>query len=293
MGATVRAAPQPCFQTGQDPKPAAQAWLPVEELSDDFAGNSLDRTKWQDEPVANGWGWYGRVPGLFQARNITVQDGELRVTVSKLEKPVVRDGKTFTHQGAIVRSLHPGQPGWYYECRMKANATVMSSTFWLNTRPGAPKHLELDIQECVGLITDLTASWAKKWDRIFHSNLIHWAKPDKAQIQKSVPTDALNSERFHVYGAWWKSSEEVQFFLDGKYVYSITPKVAWDVPAFIQMAVEVYTWNPVPPDGGLIETGTLEQRTTRYDWVHVWRLEPPEDHCSNTQNGVPFSRNPC
>lgn len=265
----------PCFLPGADPRPADQDWCQVENLSDEFDGKSLDHTKWQDEPVANGWGWYGRAPGLFQASNVKVQDGEMRVTVSKLDQPVSRGGKTFTHQGAIVRSLQPGQPGWYFECRMKANATVMSSTFWLMTKDGRPgERLELDIQECVGLVTDLTAPWAKKWDRIFHSNLIHWIKPNKVQMQKSVPLENRNSEDFHVYAAWWKSTDEVQFFLDGRPTYTINPKTAWDVPAFIQMAVEVYDWNPVPPDGGLIDTGTLDQRTTRYDWVRVWRLEP-------------------
>lgn len=266
---------QPTFEPGQDPKPSTAIWRPVENLSDEFIGDTLDYSKWQDEPVGHGWGWYGRAPGLFQASNVKVQEGEMRVTVSKLDQPVLRGGKTFTHQGAIVRSLHPGQPGWYFECRMKANATVMSSTFWLMTKDGKPgERLELDIQECVGLTTKLTAPWAKKWDQIFHSNLIHWIKPDKVQLQKSIPTVTRNSERFYVYGAWWKSPNEVQFFLDGKQVYSISPKVAWDVPAFVQMAIETYDWNPIPSDGGLVEAGTVDQRTTRYDWVRVWRLDP-------------------
>jgi hypothetical protein len=265
-------ASEPFFLPGEDPRPAGQTWLPVVSLSDDFEGDVLDRAKWQDDPLANGWMWDGRPPGLFHARNVTLRDGKLCVTVSKLDAPVVRKDKTFTHQGAIVRSLHPGQPGWYFECRMKANQTVMSSTFWLNTRKGSAKGLELDIQECVGLVTEQTAPWARKWDRIFHSNLIHWTKPDKIQLQNSVPTATRNSERFYVYGAWWKSPEEVRFFLDGKFVYSIRPKTAWDVPAFIQMAIETYDWNPIPADGGLVETGTWEQRTTQYDWVRTWRL---------------------
>lgn len=263
---------QPTFVPGEDPRPAGKVWRPVAALSDEFEGDALDATKWQSEPVGNGWGWYGRAPGLFRASNVAVRDGKMHVTVSRLDKPVVRDGKTFTHQGAIVRSVHPGRVGWYFECRMKANATVMSSTFWLITKKGSEKKLELDIQECVGLTTELTEPWAKNWDRIFHSNLIDWSKPEKVQLQKSVPTETKNCERYYIYGAWWKSPEEVRFYLDGKYTYSIRPKIAWDVPSFIQMAVETYDWNPVPADGGLVETGTPEQRTTRYDWVRVWEL---------------------
>lgn len=138
------------------------------------------------------------------------------------------------------------------------------------------KKLELDIQECVGRVSENAASWVKDWDQIYHSNLIYRVNkhnPTKVQLQAQVRPETKNHERFYVYGAWWKSTEEVQFFLDGKYVYSIKPKVAWDVPAYIQMAIETYDWNPVPPKGGIIETGTWEQRTTKYDWVRTWKLE--------------------
>ena len=60
---------------------------------------------------------------------------------------------------------------------------------------------------------------------------------------------------------------------DGKYAYSIHPEIAWDVPAHIQMAIETYDWNPIPDDGGLVEHGTREERTTQYDWVRTWKLE--------------------
>lgn len=56
------------------------------------------------------------------------------MTISELEEPVVRHGKRFTDQGAIVRSFNPGHVGWYFECKMKANKTVMPSTFWLMTK---------------------------------------------------------------------------------------------------------------------------------------------------------------
>lgn len=76
-----------------------------------------------------------------------------------------------------------------------------------------------------------------------------------------------------MYGAWWKSVDEIQFFLNGKYAYSIHPEIAWDVPAYIQMAIETYDWNPIPDDGGLVEHGTRDERTTQYDWVRTWKLE--------------------
>jgi hypothetical protein len=266
----------PFFQDGQDPKPSDREWKPVPELSDDFNGSTLDAKKWQSHPEGNGWSWIGRPPALFRPENVTLRDGRMHVTVGKLDEPVVLKGSTYTHQGAIVRSIHPGQVGWFFECKMKANQTVMSSTFWLMTKNEHRKKLELDIQECVGRTTDLSEEWSKKWDQIFHSNTIHRTnrynkESVRWQAQKTTPTK--NHERFYVYGAWWKSPREIVFFLDGQHAYTIRPEVDWDVPAFIQMAIETYDWNPIPPDGGFVESGTKDQRTTQYEWVRVWRLE--------------------
>ncbi|GHC42827.1 hypothetical protein [Roseibacillus persicicus] len=265
----------PYFQKDQDPKPEGKTWTKVHKMSDEFQGSTLDLSKWQANPKGNGWNWIGRPPALFRAENVVVKDGNMNVTVGKLEKPQKFGDSEYSYQGAIVRSHHAGQPGWYFECRMKANATEMSSTFWLMTKGQSEKKLELDIQECVGRVSPNADSWVKDWDQIFHSNLIHRVNrhnPTKVQRQGQKYTDSKNHERFFVYAAWWKSTDEVQFFLDGKYVYSITPNVKWDVPAFIQMAIETYDWNPLPADGGLVASGNWEQRTTKYDWVRTWRL---------------------
>jgi hypothetical protein len=266
---------QPTFKKGHNPKSIDKNWIPVAFLSDEFEGTSPDLNKWQIEPIGNDWVWDGRPPALFRAENVKVNDGKLQVTVGKLNEVVKKGEKVFTHQGGIVRSLKPGQVGMYFEAKMKANATVMSSTFWLMTKYDCDKKLETDIQECVGRTTNRTEEWGKNWDQIFHSNAIHRPTPcvEKLQLQGSVETKTKNYERYYIYAAWWKSPTEIQFFLDGEYQYTINPKVEWDMPAFIHMAIETYSWNPIPNDGGLVENGTWEQRTTQYEWVRTWKLQ--------------------
>lgn len=249
-------------------------WKPVIEMTDEFNGRRVDEDKWQIEPKGNGWNWIGRVPGLFLADNVAVDDGKLKVTVSKLDGPETINGKEFLYQGAIVRSHHAGEPGWFFECKMKANATEMSSTFWLMTKGHTIKKLEMDIQECVGTISDNADPWVNGWDRIFHSNLIHRQNqhnPEPLQIQKGIKLEKENHKRFYTYGAWWKSEREVLFYLDGEHVYTLVPEVDWDVPAYIQMAIETYDWNPVPERGSMVERGSLEERQTQYEWVRTWR----------------------
>ncbi|MFI8602920.1 glycosyl hydrolase [Cellulophaga baltica] len=262
---------------GQTPEVSKdKKWVLVPELSDEFDQDILDTTKWQKEPIGNDWVWDGRPPALFKASNVTVKDGKLNVTVGKLDQPVTTKGKVFTHQGGIVRSLNPGKVGYYYEAKMKANKTVMSSTFWLMSKYDCEQKLELDIQECVGRTTDKTEVWAQKWDQIFHANAIHrktTCNPEAKRVQQQFTPETKNHERFYVYGAWWKSDTEILFYLDGTYTYTLNPTVAWNVPAYIHMAIETYDWNPIPDDGGLVTHGTLEERTTQYEWVRTWELK--------------------
>ena len=266
----------PFFQKDQDPLANDKAWSKVENMSDEFESTSLDLSKWQQEPVGNGWVWVGRPPGLFDPEAISVANGRLRVTVSALASPSIVKGKEYLYQGAIVRSLHASQNGWYFEAKMKANQTEMSSTFWLmsKNKDCQTKH-ELDIQENVGVVTPLTHEWAKDWDHIFHSNAIHRTtscRPEEQRDSGSVLLEKRNWEKFYVYGAWWKSPTEILMFLDGEYQYTVNPTTPFNVPMWIQMAIETYDWNPVPADGGMVKKGNWEQRTTQYEWVRTWKV---------------------
>ncbi|MDP4693853.1 MAG: sulfatase-like hydrolase/transferase, partial [Opitutales bacterium] len=250
-------------------------WESVAELSDEFEGDALDLTKWHADPMAHGWGWVGRPPAIFLERNVSVDDGKMKVTVGKLDEPVYVGGDRFVYEGAIVRSILPAATGMYVECRMKANATEMSSTFWLMTKGDTSLSQELDIQECIGKPVQEAVDWAQDWDRIFHSNMIRRnpdMEPDRVQLQDQRSMTERNSQDFHVYGAWWKSEREVLFYLDGEYQYTIRPEVDWNMPAYIHMAIETYDWNPVGDTGTLIEHGTLDERTTQYDWIRTWRV---------------------
>lgn len=111
----------PVFISGENP--AGLKWEKVENMSDEFTGDSVDLRKWQIEPIENSFTWEGRPPGLFQAENVWVKDGDLRVKVGVLDEPYTGVEGSYTYCGGIVRSIQTGEKGWYYECRMKANAT--------------------------------------------------------------------------------------------------------------------------------------------------------------------------
>lgn len=270
----INAQKSPFFQEGNDPKPFDGKWELIKNMSDEFNGKKVDEKKWQ----ISGQGWIGRAPGLFVAENISVSDGSLKIISKMLPEKVVKNGKEYTHGGGYVGSREGATYG-YYECEVKANKTFMSTTFWLinegKGREGCDKRTtELDILECVGQITNPQA-WMKNFDEQMNSNTHSRNIPEGCDYAKATSGAKAHVggkvyDDFHVYGVWWKSADEVQFFLDGKHTATVKPPAAFDIEMYLRLVVETYDWNPVPADGGL--NGSLKDRTTTYNWVRSWKM---------------------
>lgn len=271
------------YFTETAPTPTNKKWSKIENLSDEFDQETgIDRTKWLTKPRINGTGWYwiGRPPGLFIEESISIDDGKLKIEANKLDTPIVRDEKTFEYTGGIVRSIAPCKKGYYYETKMKANKTFMSTTFWMMTEENAcPKKLELDIQECVGELTPNAHDWAisGKWDQIVHANAIHRTSCENntaTRQQRGKILNTKNWENFHIYGFWWKSETELWFYFDGALIYKIdNPTTTFDIPMYYNLAVETYDWNPPHSDGKGMDGLSKNERSTQYEWIRTWKLE--------------------
>ncbi|MDH7444456.1 carbohydrate-binding protein [Aquimarina sp. 2201CG14-23] len=253
----------------QPTPPQGKKWERVEALSDEFNGNALDFSKWDDQSPE----WRGRVPGIFKENTIKVKEGNLQITNYKLPSP---EG-AYTHAGGLVRSLKSQTYG-YYECKMKASRTFMSSTFWLfnkrNEGSGCDvRTTELDITETVGVNSN-GANWVNNTIRNMNSNTHSRGTTCNStpvgQKGNKAPLGEESWKNYHTYGAWWKSKSEVLFYLDGKFVGQIKPPADFNLPMYLRLVTETYDWNPVPPDGGM--NGSADSRTTYYDWVRSYRL---------------------
>ena len=258
--------------------PKGKRWVKVESMSDEFNGTSLDKTKWADSDP----NWRGRKPGKFEPHTIKVKDGKLQITTSKKDKP----SGGWTHNGAMVRSLMNQKLG-YFETRMKSSKTFMSSTFWIMTygqgHTGCDKgrYQELDITENVGINTG-----GKKWIDNMINNINSNSHPDKTP---PCPTDEKiesrgnpaplphgpGYSRYYTIGCWWKSVDEFIIYLDGVEQYTINPSVDFTLPMYLRMVVETYDWNP-PKKGEDGMDGSVEDRTTYYDWTRSWELVDAE-----------------
>ncbi|KAA1261116.1 Beta-porphyranase B precursor [Rubripirellula obstinata] len=270
-----------CNECAAQPEPpTGKNWQLVPELSDEFDGDSLDTKKWSADPEGHpALDWIGRPPGLFLERAVRLRDGMMEILVGKLPKPVVsnkyKEPATYLYHGGIVRAVVPTSVGHYYECRMKMNKTEMGGGFWIMSRGTPGKKHEIDITESVGHLSEKSQAWAKHWDAIMHSNAIRRTtplNPEAEQHQNAKHLEEKNSDRFFRYACWWESPKELKFYLDGEYVYSIEPPVDFDQEMFLQLSIECYDWNPIPDDGGLVVSATVQDRTTLIDYVRTYKL---------------------
>ncbi len=254
----------------QPTPPPGKKWQKIENMSDEFNGSSLDFSKWDDQSPQ----WAGRVPGLFTKNAVTVADGNLRLTAGLLPSPQ----GNYTHQGALVRSKNKTTYG-YFETKMKANKTFMSSTFWLinkrSDNSGCDARVtELDITETVGTNTG-GANWInntiKQMNSNTHSRNTSCNNTPIGSKGNKVALGRNSYEGYHIYGVWWKSATELLFYLDNKFVYSITPPANFNIDMYLRMVVETYDWNP-PKAGSDGINGSFENRTTYYDWTRSWKL---------------------
>jgi len=245
-------------------------WVLNQELSDEFDGSTLDLVKWKNTDPTK---WIGRVPGLFMAEAVSVSNGKMCMTTDKLSAPQVINGNTFTHQGGHVISQKRVKPGSFIECKMKANKTFMSSTFWLinysNETTGCDRRTtELDIQECIGYPDSKTQT--QRMGSNTHSRNVPAECTQVASGSRgnNVTTPTKCYSDYYTYAAWWKSPTEILFYLNGVYQYTVTPYADFNLEMYIKLVCETYDWSPVPADGGM--TGTWDERTTFYDWVRTY-----------------------
>ncbi|WP_075590049.1 T9SS type A sorting domain-containing protein [Labilibacter marinus] len=256
-------------------------WVLENNLSDEFDGSSINTSLWMNTDSR----WIGREPGLFMAEAVTVDEGNLRMTTDIFDEPKVVNGKTWTHQGSHVRSINKVKLGSFIECRMKANKTFMSSTFWLinysnESADCQRRTTELDVQECIGYPSThakTTQMGSNTHSRGIPESCTHIPA---GSVGNHAETNGKVYDNYFNYGVWWKSPTEILFYLDGEYKYTIKPAADFDIDMYIKLVCETYNWSPPPADGGM--TGTWEERTTFYEWVRTYSYVPVEQSDDNT-----------
>ena len=279
--------------------PAGYKWVVNDQYSDEFNGRKLDNSKWH---AKSPYWTNGRPPATFKAENVSVKSGCLRITNTILSPTEGKDGKPgniYHLAGGAVASVGQTAHYGYYETRMKASMTTMSSTFWMSNKSvkeeferngkkiTAWTSQELDIIETMGVIGTVRPDnpWNKNWNKQMNSNTHYWynekGQPRKSYTVKKTDVVSLDTapsgEDFHTYGCWWVDANTVKFYFDGKYMFTLKPTTQFtdkpfSRPMFIHMVTETYDWEPKWPTADILKNE--KESTTYYDWVRSYKLVP-------------------
>ncbi|MDO6801133.1 glycosyl hydrolase [Wenyingzhuangia sp. 1_MG-2023] len=260
--------------------PEGKSWKLMENLSDEFKGEKLDKKKWIADPEKHpDFGWIGRPPALFKESSIAIKKGYMTIEVGQLDQTFVshkyKTPATYNYYGGIIRAKEAVSYGHYFESKFKMSKTEMGGGFWLMSRGVCGKKHEIDITESIGSVSPLAEEWGKNWNKIMHSNTIHRKTTcnESTRSQGMKIPEIKNSEKFYTYGCWWKSPTELLFYLDGEYQYTLKPPVDFDQQLFLHFSIESYDWNPIPKDGGKVASANKKDRTAYIDYIRTYKLE--------------------
>jgi hypothetical protein len=210
-------------------------WTLIPEISDEFAGSSLDSTKWSEKP-----GYPTSRVFAFRFENISVSNGNLRLSAIKEDF----NGKSYTSAFLESKFSDPGN-GSYIDIRAKVIdfRVNICCAIWEQNFPtvkALDPNPEIDIQEFL---------LSPNPNRV-QSTLHRWpAKPGVHTVDGAQGYNALVPlcYDFHNYGLERRDGK-LRFYIDGfKYwEYDVTSMPEYvTMPRHIIFSLEGHAGNPV------------------------------------------------
>jgi beta-glucanase (GH16 family) len=241
----------------------AGVWVKYEPMSDEFASGSLDPNKW----VRNMEWWKGRQPALFKGENVTVEKGQLLLTMRKESIPAEFRKKGYhDYTSAAVHSRDRVRYG-YFEVKARPMNSGGSSSFWFQQDSAWFQHgstpgwaTEIDVFEIGGK--------APGHENRYHMNL-HVARTPTGERPPSVGGDWKAPWRladdFHTYGLEW-DQESIKYYVDGVIVRRVR-NTYWHQPMYLIFDSETMpNWFGMPQDKDLPSTFHVE-------YVRAWKRQ--------------------
>ena len=231
-------------------------WIKFEPMSDEFEGKELDRNKW----VVGNYEWKGRQPALFSAKNVTVSDGKLHLTMRKEKLPSEAEKQGYHDYTSAALNSKDRTAYGYFEVKAKPMNSAGASSFWFH-RGGTPNwDTEIDVFEIGGK--------AKGFENKYNMNL-HVMKTPTENKHWSVGGVWLApwrlADAYHVYGLDWDKGE-IKYFVDGVVVRTVE-NTHWHQPLGLVFDSETMPdWMGMPDDKDLPSTFSVE-------YVRAWKQQ--------------------
>ncbi len=274
----------PSFVSVDDTTPETMEWVKVDQMSDEFDGDEIDRSKWFNSF------WHYAVPVFMSgsSQNSGVADGKMWIKATLNERNP--EGRWF--QSARIHSKMQITYPMYTECSMKAANIAAFNTFWMNNGDINNRD-EIDIVENNSNPTQECRDTAQTepgflWDTHLYPTQMNSqyfiAKDGQTENRHgNFSTNSLSNanpnkgktwdEDYHIVGAWWKDARNVQFYLNGEEAGQVTTSQDMNRP--LELLFDLWS-NEMCNISGLPEREDLNDdsiNTMRVDWVRTWKLE--------------------
>jgi hypothetical protein len=235
-------------------------WVKYEPMSDEFEGGALDTDKW----VRNMYWWKGRQPALFKAENVTVDKGQLLLTMRK--EPVPEEFRKQGYRDYTSAAVHSRDRTCYgyFEVKARPMNSGGSSSFWFQQDAVPGWGTEIDVFEIGGK--------APGHEHKYHMNVHVFRTPtEKRHWSIGGDWDApwRLADDFHVYGLEW-DAESTKYYVDGALVRRVR-NTHWHQPLYLIFDSETMPkWFGMPDDKDLPSTFHVE-------YVRAWKKQGSRD----------------
>ncbi len=271
----------PSFVSIDDTTPAGKKWVKFEAMSDEF--DAWDSSKWFNSF------WHYGVPVFMSGSsdNSGVTDGKLWIKATLNESNI--EGRWF--QTARIHSRTQTKYPMYTEARIKTAHISAYNTYWLNNGD-IDNRDEIDIIEnnsnpSCGCQPDFPNQMNSQYFQADENKVPLTIREAGNFLRSNL--SAVNplrdkgwNEDYHIYGAWWKDSKNVQFYLNGEPAGSVVVGEHQDGQTYdreftrdLEIIFDLWTneasWlGGLPPKSDLADDSV---NTMRVDWVRTWKLE--------------------
>ena len=261
-------------------RPDPAGWKLVAELSDEFAGGSVDQTKWDAAPGS--WG-----PWSWDPKSAFLDKGALRLRM--VYEPHTRDNQNLFYKSGILRARQEITYG-YFEARIKGCRVFPGAcpSFWMYSsghRLGKLRYSEVDFVEMLQTLVPKTDPCVL--DCNLHCQVENekgeaiWIRPKQdPTLCKHIWTAPWDPrDNFHVYGCEVRP-KTITWYVDGAKVASAENRY-WHLPMKVTLSLGLRSPYERYVQGNRIavsETSTARGFPTemQVDYVRTWTREMAE-----------------
>lgn len=266
---------------------SADRWNLRWDRSDDFGSDEVDWRKWNKSPENFGaWVWDNE-------NNIVVSDGVLKITMRRLENPVVKGKRAPTpYTSGMLKSHVEGTYG-YYETRLKGAPLFpgVCPSFWLYSKiddsieaEGETRYSEVDIVELTQR-GDRVQGNERIADCNLHAILSNgspgvtgreWRRPNDERFREEQANEVRLAfdprDDFHTYGCEI-APETITWYIDGRQIGQ-KPNRYWHRKMNVAISLglrppySIYTVKGFVPSD--METTDELPTTMEVDYIRVW-----------------------